>query len=134
NPCAQAVSLQGYSLVTRCGGCGSDTLLITFGANNIAADGCFLVGHTNYTGNKDATAANHLDDNKGGIALLKPNGGTPVDKVGYGNLTSNAYLDGMPAPLAASGQSAARSPNGKDTDDNSKDFIILATPSPRVKN
>ena len=71
----------------------------------------------------------------GGALVLRPVGGTPIDGVAWGNAT-NAFVEGSPAPAAASSVSLERWPggaagNGTDTNDNLADFFAQASPSPQ---
>ena len=60
------------------------------------------------------------------------------DSVGYGSATTNAFVEGTPtaapATTAAPGTSAARLPNGHDTNANSADFGAATPPTPKASN
>ena len=68
---------------------------------------------------------------------MKQPDGTIVDSLGYGDAT-NAYVPGHPAPAPPTvpppGNSDVRLPDGHNTDDNSIDFTVSTTPSPRAAN
>ena len=130
--------LAGYSLVYRSDTGVTNVLLISFAAQVVPASHPFFLcanASANYTGpTPDATypATNGLRDVGGGLALLGPNGAI-VDSVGWGTAT-NAFVEGMPAPAPAAGQSIGRIPDGHDTGLNASDFMIATTPTPGAAN
>ena len=65
------------------------------------------------------------------VVLRAPNGEV-LDALAYGVFGPGAVLagEGAPAPDAAAGQSLARRFANLDTDDNARDFEILASPTP----
>ena len=73
----------------------------------------------------------------GGGVALRDGDGSVVDSVGWGTAT-NAFVEGTPtaapATTAAPGTSAARLPNGHDTNDNSADFGAATPPTPKASN
>jgi len=67
----------------------------------------------------------------GGVAIRKGpiDTGTVLDSVGYGTLTTNAFVETAPAPAPPPGNSIERTPRGVDTNNNSTDFVVTtATP------
>jgi hypothetical protein len=125
----------GCKLVYRTGGGTSDILLATVPAStSILADGYYLFGGTGYDGvaTADRTFSVDLDAVGGGLALQYPNGAI-IDMVGYGSAT-NAFVDGTAAAAPPSGQSIGRHSTGADTDDNSTDFGVIASPTPKLVN
>ena len=60
-----------------------------------------------------------------------------LDHVGWGTAT-NAFVEGTvasaPPATASPGSSAARHPDGHDTNDNSADFTVVTPPTPRATN
>ena len=72
----------------------------------------------------------------GGLALRDADG-TIVDSLGYGDAV-NAFVRGTaapaPTPAPSPGNSDVRLPDGHNTNDNSVDFTVSASPSPRAAN
>ncbi len=133
NPNSCAVTLDGklsYKSTNDTPAAGLD--MFTFSAKSIAAHAYFVIGSTARTGAKDATFlasfAGMADD--GQIALLDGTG-KKIDSVGF---SAGSYAEKAAAPAAPSGGSAARTPNGTDTDDNSKDFKAATTATPGASN
>ena len=75
-------------------------------------------------------------------ALKRKYGGQKItfigDSVGWGSSTTNTFVEGTPtaapATTAAPGTSAARLPNGHDTNANSTDFGAASPPTPKASN
>ena len=131
--------LGGYRLVYRSASGTSDIGLGTIASDTLLAPGGFyLFGGRDYAGPPaaDQSFTASLAATGGGLALRDPNGAI-VDSLGYGDAT-NAFVRGHPAPApppaAAPGNSAVRLPDGHDTGDNSVDFTVSASPSPRASN
>jgi hypothetical protein len=131
--------LGGYRLVYRSSAGTSDIGLGTIASGTLLAPGGFyLFGGRDYAGPPaaDQSFTASLAATGGGLAL-RDSSGTIVDSLGYGDAT-NAFVRGQaaPAPPAAGapGNSAVRLPDGHDTGDNSVDFTVSASPSPRSSN
>ncbi|MGZ4281673.1 MAG: lamin tail domain-containing protein [Gaiellaceae bacterium] len=134
-----AVDLSGYKLVYRSAAGTSDTSLGTIASGTTLAAGAFyLFGGSGYAGppSADQSFATALASTGGGLALRDASG-TIVDSVGYGTAT-NAFVRGTAAPAppnaAAPGNSDVRLPDGHETGDNSADFSVSTTPTPRAAN
>ena len=70
-----------------------------------------------------------------GAVGLRDGAGTLVDSIGYGTVDpSSAFIEGTPAIAPTSSSSAARVPDGVDTNDNGADFKLLSPPSPGAAN
>ena len=131
--------LGGYRLVYRSSAGSSDIGLGTIASGTLLAPGGFyLFGGRDYAGPPaaDQSFTASLAATGGGLALRDENG-TIVDSLGYGDAT-NAFVRGNPAPAppaaGAPGNSAVRLPDGHDSGDNSVDFSVSASPSPRGSN
>lgn len=85
-----------------------------------------------------------LSKNGGGVGLFNP-ATNPIDGVAYATITTTMHPfihpsklpDGgaaPPAPNPPTNQSIARFPNGANSDNNSVDFKVLATPTPGASN
>ena len=131
--CATPKDLTGYKLAYRSASGSSNIELAAFSSVSVPAHGYLVIGHTSYTGSASVTySASSLSGTAGGIALIDASSAV-VDSVGYGNAT-NAFVETAAASAPASGQSIARTPSGHDTDDNSADFAVAASPTPGAAN
>ncbi len=131
--------LGGYKLVYRSSAGTSDVSLATIPDGTFLAAGSFyLFGGRDYAGPPaaDQTFSAALAATGGGLALRGPDG-TIVDSLGYGDAV-NAFVRGQPAPAPPTepspGDSDVRLPDGHNTDDNSVDFTVTTTPTPRRPN
>ena len=134
------LDVSGYKLVYRSATGTSDVSLGTIPAGTIiAAGGFYLFGGSAYAGSPaaDQSFSTGLAATGGGLGLRDPDGNL-VDSVGYGSGTTNAFVETAPAPAppttASPGSSDVRIPNGADTNDNSADFTVSSTPTPRGSN
>ena len=62
--------------------------------------------------------------------------GTLIDSVAYGNASTSPFLEGFTtAPTLSNGSSISRWDfDGEDVDDNSYDFTLSSSPTPRALN
>lgn len=126
NQCATTVNIGGYKIAYRSAknnSGGADVLLHTVPANTmLAANGYYLLGGTGYTGGPaaDATFPNGtgLSSVGGGVGLYNASNEL-IDSVAYDDLeVDNNFTETVTADNPGGGMSAARSPNGVDTDIN----------------
>lgn len=134
-----AADLGGYRLVYRSSSGASDVGLGTIpSGTTLAPGGFYLFGGRDYPGPPaaDQSFTTGLAATGGGLALRDPDGAI-VDSLGYGDAV-NAFVRGTPAPApppaGSPGNSDVRLPDGHNTDDNSVDFTVSASPSPRAVN
>jgi hypothetical protein len=134
-----AADLSGYKLVYRSAAGTSDVSLATIpSGTTVAAGAYYLFGGGAYAGSPppDQSFSTGLASTGGGLAL-RDSSGTIVDSLGYGNAV-NAFVEGAPAPAppatAPPGNSDVRLPDGHDTGNNSVDFSVTTTPTPRGPN
>ena len=134
-----SADLSGYKLVYRSASGTSDVSLATIASGTtLAAGGFYLFGGSAYAGSPppDQSFSTGLASTGGGLALRDASG-TLVDSLGYGNAV-NAFVRGAPAPappaVAPPGNSDVRLPDGHDTGDNSADFTVSTTPTPKNVN
>ena len=139
NSGSAAVDLSGYKLVYRSAAGTSDTSLGTIAdGTSLAAGAFYLFGGSAYAGPPaaDQSFSASLAATGGGLALRDASGAI-VDSVGYGTAT-NAFVRGSAAPAppnsAAPGDSDVRLPDGHESGDNSADFTVSTTPTPRAAN
>jgi hypothetical protein len=139
NAGSAAVDLSGFKLVYRSAAGTSDVTLATIpDGTMLAAGGYYVLGGSAYAGARsaDQTFSFGLAAGGGGIGVRAADG-TLLDSVGYGSAT-NDFVEGQPVPAPpttdAPGSSAARIPNGHDTDDNSADFGVATPPTPGAQN
>ena len=139
NPGSSAVDIGGYKVAYRSAAGTSDITLATVPAGTTLTAGSFyLLAGSGYLGSHapDQTFSTSLSASGGGLAVRDASGAI-LDSVGYGE-TTNAFVETSPATAppatAALGSSADRIPDGRDTNDNSADFSVSATPSPGESN
>jgi hypothetical protein len=139
NAGTSAASVGGFKVAYRASAGSSDITLATIPAGtSIPAGGFYLLAGSGYLGSHaaDQTFSTSLAANGGGIAV-RDDGGVILDSMGYGDAT-NAFVEGhaatAPPATAAPGSSDVRLPDGHDTNDNSADFSVSATPSPGATN
>ena len=139
NAGASAADVSGFKVAYRSSAGTSDTTLATIPAGtSIPAGGFYLLAGSGYLGSHaaDQTFSASLAATGGGLAV-RDTTGTILDSVGYGD-TTNAFVETHPATAppatAAPGSSSGRGPDGHDTNDNSADFAVSATPSPGAAN
>jgi Lamin Tail Domain/Collagen triple helix repeat (20 copies) len=135
-----AADVSGFKLVYRSASGTSDVSLATIpSGTTIPAGGYYLFGGSAYAGTPapDQSFSTGIAATGGGLGLRNADG-TLVDSVGYGSATTNAFVEGTPtaapATTAAPGTSAARLPNGHDTNANSADFGAATPPTPKASN
>ncbi len=134
NPCSGSVALAGGRLVYRSATTGSDTsTFATFAGVSIPGHGYFVVANGAFSG-----TSNIKPFDAGGMAVpagavaLKDSLDAIVDSVGWGTAV-NAFVEGHACGMPGTGESAARSSDGLDHDDNATDFKV-GTPSPGAAN
>jgi len=139
NAGSSAADVGGFKVAYRSSAGTSDTTLATIPAGtSIPAGGFYLLAGSGYLGSHaaDQTFSASLAATGGGLAV-RDTTGTILDSVGYGD-TTNAFVETHPATAppatAAPGSSSGRGPDGHDTNDNSADFAVSATPSPGAAN
>lgn len=131
NPCGSAIDLAGYRLVYRSAAGVSDVTMLVFPKLPFPAGGFLVCGQNAYPGTADARYAISMASPGGGVGLRDAKGAL-VDSVGWGTAT-NAFVEGAAAKAPASASSIARIPDGRDSDDNSKD-LAETNPTPRKPN
>ena len=139
NAGSTAADVGGFKVAYRASAGASDISLATIPAGtSIPAGGFYLLAGSGYLGSHapDQTFSTSISATGGGIAV-RDSGGVILDSVGYGDAT-NAFVEAHPATAppatAAPGSSSNRIPDGHDTNDNSADFSVSATPSPGAAN
>ena len=139
NAGTSAADVGGFKVAYRSSAGSSDITLATIPTGTtIPAGGFYLLAGSGYLGSHaaDQTFSTSLSATGGGIAV-RDGGGVILDSLGYGDAT-NAFVEGhaatAPPTTAAPGSSSGRIPDGHDTNDNSADFSVSATPSPGAAN
>jgi hypothetical protein len=128
--------MTNYSLVYRPATGTSDILLYAF-TQLLPANGYLLIANASATIGvvPDGTWSVGALAIAGGGVGLRDGSGTLIDAVGWGTVSSsNALIEGIPAQAPPASQSIGRIPNGVDTENNSNDFQVLSTPTPRGPN
>ncbi|MEP7125648.1 MAG: lamin tail domain-containing protein [Byssovorax sp.] len=130
------LDLAGYTLEAVNGSDGALTPIAALTGQTIGASGYFVVA-------QDASVvvpagANKLikgtaDLQNGPDSLVLKHSGTVVDALGYGSFAMGQFFKGEKFPAMSTAASLGRYPNGKDTDDNSVDFLAGA-PTPGAAN
>jgi hypothetical protein len=139
NAGSSAADVGGFKVAYRSSAGTSDTTLATIPAGtSIPAGSFYLLAGSGYLGSHapDQSFSASLASTGGGVAV-RDTTGTILDSVGYGDST-NAFVEThaatAPPATAAPGSSSGRVPDGHDTNDNSADFSVSATPSPGAAN
>jgi hypothetical protein len=136
NPCSTSIDLHDWTLLYRSAGNdngGADLLDFTF-TQSLAAGGYLVIAGSGYHGIKDGSLARGLAGG-GGAVGLRDASGKLVDSVAYQTLTAASnFTEKSPAPNPPALSSIERLPNGADSDDNSRDFSLTSTPTPRAPN
>ncbi len=132
-----AVCLAGYRIETANGADDQpvwSTRWTGAPGDTIGPGGLFLVADAGWTGppSAAATAALTLQNGPDALRLARP--GAADDRLGYGELAAPGFGEGAPHPGAGAGQSLARRPDGRDTDDNAADWVGLDPPTPGAPN
>jgi hypothetical protein len=134
-----AADLSGWKLVYRSAAGTSDVVLATIPDGiTLAAGAFYLFGGAGYVSGPAADQSYSISiAATGGGVGIRDAGGALVDSVGWGTAT-NVLVEGTtaaaPATSAAPGTSTGRIPDGDDTNDNSVDFVIDETPTPKASN
>jgi hypothetical protein len=135
NPNTCAIDLNGWKIPYRATSDNLGVAIYTFAPGDvIPAKTYFVLGNSSFSGKKDITINGGLGNSGGQIALVDDKG-AQIDAVGYGPVTgAKTFTEKSPAALPGTGKSLARTPDGTDTDDNSKDFVTATTPTPGAAN
>lgn len=142
NPAACSLSLKDFKVnyYSSSANSGGAPLIMFTGtaSHTIPALGFFLLGGGGFTpppgGKVDGSITGGLAAAAGRVGITDGMGKL-LDSVAYGTQTGpNTYVEKNPAPAPPSKKSIGRTPDGKDTDDNSIDFTVLASPSPGKAN
>ncbi|HET9627839.1 MAG TPA: Ig-like domain-containing protein, partial [Kofleriaceae bacterium] len=129
NPCSFDVDLSHESLVYRTLAGVIDITLNTL-TGTLPAGGYRVYGGTAYGGSVSGTFSTDLPALGGGIAVRDAN--VLYDSLGYG-IAVNLFVEGAVSLQVPAGQTLARIPNGRDTNNNAADFQIR-TPTPGAAN
>jgi hypothetical protein len=132
NPNSCAKSFGSYKLVYRSADRATDGTLFNGATSSLTvpAGGYALIGSATVP-STDGALANGIKDTGGAVGIVF--GTTRIDTVGWGTATvGNSETKAAAAPPEA--QSIARSPNGRDTNNNSTDFKIATSPTPGAAN
>ena len=137
NACNVAVDVSAWVVSYRATSNMSESVYFTFPMNtSINAFGYYLIATNTFSGGvvADGNMSGGMAAAGGAIGLKDTKQNKLVDGVAWGTAVGNAFGEGSPASAPASGQSIGRFPNGSDTNQNSNDFKIYMSPSPRAPN
>jgi hypothetical protein len=130
------LDLTGYTLDAINGSDGVTTPVAALAGHALGASGYFVLAQdatvkvaVGATKRVDAMA----DLQNGPDSILLKRGGTVVDALGYGSFTAGQFFRGEKASAPSSSSALCRVPSGKDTGDNSADFVAC-TPTPGAAN
>lgn len=135
NPCDAEIAIAGWKLSYRSAtGTTESSLVAAFGATaKVAAKGFFVAANSGgtFAAAADATwPTSGLAATGGGVGL-RDSGGALVDSVAWGAGTTNAFIETAAAPAPSAGESISRVPAGKDTNNNSVDFVKTTPSTPK---
>ena len=130
------LDLTGYTLDAVNGNDGVATLVATLSGHALGASGYFVLAQdaTVKVASGATKSINKLADLQNGPdnVVLK-HGATVVDALGYGSFAAGEFFRGEGSSAPATSSSLCRIPSGKDTGDNSVDFVVCA-PTPGAVN
>jgi uncharacterized protein YdeI (BOF family) len=139
NPGPAALPLEGLEViyVTASGGTITRKATWSSGSPSVPAGAHVLVANAAgiFASVADLTYVNGLAATGGSVAIRILGASSAIDAVGWGNATST-WLEGTPIGAAAAGHSIERLPgggggSGQDSDQNSVDFVAIASPDPQ---
>jgi hypothetical protein len=130
------LDLTGYTLDAVNGSDGASTTVATLSGHTIGGSGYFVVAQDSSVV-VPAGAAKMIkataDLQNGPDSVQLKHGGGVVDALGYGSFAMGTFFKGEKFPAMNTSGSLCRVPNGKDTGDNSVDFVVCA-PTPGAAN
>jgi hypothetical protein len=128
--------LTGYTLDAVNGSDGTVTAVATLSGHTIGASGYFVVAQDAMVV-VPAGAAKMIkataDLQNGPDSVVLEHSGSVVDALGYGSFAMGQFFKGEKFPAMNTSAALCRYPNGKDTGDNSVDFLVCA-PTPGASN
>ncbi len=129
--------LDGYELVGVNGAGGGDYNSVPLDGSTTGWDGFFLLAHPSGDPSLIALAditSTRVDFQNGPDSVQVRWHGVVVDALGYGTFWAADVFagEGNAAPLSGAGNSLARDASHSDTGNNSVDFVVATTPSPRA--
>jgi len=126
--------LGGYRLVYRSStGTTEETLAAVPAGTTLAPGARYVFGGTTFWGTSNQKYNSGLASAGGGVGLRNSTGEL-LDSVGYGNGTTNAFVEGAPALAPSAGTSISRLPDGHDGNFNAQDFSSTSPPTPGAVN
>ena len=127
------LNLDDYSLIGINGEDGKSYSTIDLSGHTIPPDGYFVIAQDDSVPNTDLINVNaNFQNGPDSIELWDIE--REIDSVGYGDFSLAVFAGEVKPTLDLTGYSIGRRPDGKDTNDNSIDFIGLALPSPGEPN
>src|SRR5439155_8875090 len=135
NPCAQDITSSG-TVMYRSSAATSDSSTVATLTNRVfPKQGYFLIANTGYSGAADIKSfvGGGLADDGGGVAL-RDGAMKIISSMAWGSGTDNKFQQGTPATAVTGSSSLARTPNGQNTKNDFKDFVLDSTPTPRAAN
>ena len=138
NASSCAVDLAGWRLdYTSSSGSTTKTNWTGVSGDSLPVGGYFVVAGLGFGGTADYVWGSGFGLAKGGagVALYDPAGASPIDSMAWQSISgTHPDIEGTACANIPSGKSASRTPNGKDTDDNSADFVVGAPRTPGKPN
>jgi hypothetical protein len=136
NPCATPIAVDGWRLVYRSAtntapATATDSSLL-FTLQGVLQPGGYVVfSGPGYHGPSSGALRSGIAPS--GAIGLRDRDSRLIDSVGFGPVPGAAFVEGMPAPAPPAapspGLSISRAPDGADTNNNSRDFVVTpATP------
>ncbi len=130
------LDLTGYTLDAVNGSDGTVTAVATLSGHAIGASGYFVLAQDAMvvvpaTTSKVTKATADLQNGPDSVVLK--HSGSVVDALGYGSFAMGQFFKGEKFPATTTSASLCRYPSGKDTGDNSVDFLVCA-PTPGASN
>lgn len=135
NPESCPVDISGWTLVYVAATSTAEVKYWTANAGQqIPAKGFWVLGTKEFSGSSDGKLISGLKQTGGGVGLKTENG-TLIDSVAWGNASKqHPLIEGTVCKAIPPNQSAARIPDGSDTNNNATDFKTPSTRSPGKPN
>ena len=130
------LDLTGYTLNAVNGTDGKSSVVASLSGYTIGSSGYFVLAQdatVSVPAGSSKLVKTTADLQNGPDSVVLKSGGAIVDALGYGTFSAAQFFAGEKLSAASTSSALCRLPNGKDTGDNSVDFVACA-PTPGAAN